>query len=211
MKKNDHFSTRYKHIACSFVCLFPIFAFCLFSGLISYAYSLCFLLFCIGTEKSSSATCGLTYNNTLTFRNVSSTTVEVSWSNLDIFDVSLGPVSGYAIEYREEGHQYFTRENKYENTTHIFSNLTQDTVYEFRLVLTSCGLPVDILTSEISTTRTLCGGKKAFKLLHKSEITWGYPYTPQEGKFPYCNSLCSKTLSWFYIGIVWSPSLGYIS
>lgn len=110
-----------------------------------------------GTEDLSRDTCSVTLNTTLIFNNVTSTTIEVTWTKLDDY-VSLGPVAGYAVDYREEGRHNFSRVKKNENTSHIFTDLMPDTVYEFRLVLTACGLPVDdILTSEINSTRTSCG------------------------------------------------------
>ncbi|PIK59432.1 putative titin [Apostichopus japonicus] len=71
----------------------------------------------------------------LEFQDVTSSGINITWLAWDpILDTGIGPVTGYMIMYREEGHRIWKREET-ESLSVRLTDLTEDTTYEVAIKL----------------------------------------------------------------------------
>lgn len=71
----------------------------------------------------------------LEFKDVTSSGITVTWPAWDpIFDTGTGPVTGYMIMYREEGHITWTSKET-ESLSVQLTDLTEETAYEVAIKL----------------------------------------------------------------------------
>ncbi|KAJ8029107.1 Titin [Holothuria leucospilota] len=111
-------------------------------------------------------------NNVILFTDVTPTSINVSWPawNQDT-DVGSGPISKYQIEIRKEGESQFRVISAGKSLTYLFENLTENTDYEFRLVVfrnhTTHG---EGPPSNIQTQRTLPYHVPSYSQSNRSDI-----------------------------------------
>ncbi|KAJ8047673.1 Fibronectin type III domain-containing protein 3B [Holothuria leucospilota] len=75
-------------------------------------------------------------NKFLEFSDVTPTSINVSWPPWDqATDVGSGPISGFQIQIREAGETQFQAISVGTTLFYLFENLTEDTEYEFRVVI----------------------------------------------------------------------------
>ncbi|PIK59434.1 hypothetical protein BSL78_03647 [Apostichopus japonicus] len=71
----------------------------------------------------------------LEFQDVTSSGINITWLAWDpILDTGTGPVTGYMIEYREEGHRTWKSE-KTKSLSVLLTDLTEETTYEVAIKL----------------------------------------------------------------------------
>ncbi|KAJ8029104.1 Receptor-type tyrosine-protein phosphatase F [Holothuria leucospilota] len=109
----------------------------------------------------------------LQFSDITSTSIDVTWPAWDqATDVGSGPVAQYQIQIKEKVAAVFRTVSAGKSLSYKFENLTEDTEYEFRVVIVSVHPNGEGPPSPTQSSKTPCGVHEEDVNLSLTTPTW---------------------------------------